>query len=71
MLLYCELLVGLDYLHPGGKIYCNYIAVTVLTKSSHEQILAPLAGHDFKANIWVWGITTMELINGMPAYTGG
>ncbi len=51
MLLYWELLVGLDYLPPEGNIYCNFIVVTVLTKSSHKQILAPLAGHDFKANI--------------------
>ena len=66
MLLYWELLVGLDYLHPGGKIYCDFIAVTVLTKSSHEQILAPLAGHDFKANIWVWGITTIIIYSTYP-----
>lgn len=35
-----------------------------LTKSSHGQIMAPLAGHVFKADIWFWGIITMGLING-------
>lgn len=26
-----------------------------LTKSSHGQVMAPLAGHVFKADIWFWG----------------
>ena len=66
---------GLDYLHQERKDNiamfqaASVLFCLMLAKSSYQQILASLAGHDFKADIWFWGITTIGLmIDGETQY---
>ena len=62
---------GLDYVHQERKDNiamfkaANVLFCLMPAKSSYQQILASLDGPDFKADICVWGITTIGLmING-------
>ncbi|KAJ8314291.1 hypothetical protein KUTeg_008852, partial [Tegillarca granosa] len=60
-----EVLKGLEYFHNNGQIHRDIKAGNILLG---EDGAVYIAGYDFKADIWSFGITAIELATGTAPY---